>query len=215
MEKFLMVVASFPTVLWSILLGVVCLYWLLAVIGMLDIDVLDLDIDIDADTNVEGLAGLMVTLGLTGVPLTIVFSLLVLLAWLVTYFVSLFTLSWFPGGWLSILLGIPVIVLSLLVAVPLTAQLIKPLKPLFKKLYHTHAQRSLVGLKCKIRSMEVTPERGEAMLSLDGADMILKVKTQGGAVLKNGETGVIVEHREAENDYIVVPEAEFEAHLNN
>ena len=41
MGVFLETISSFPTVPWTVLLGVVVLYWLLVILGALDLDVLD------------------------------------------------------------------------------------------------------------------------------------------------------------------------------
>ena len=91
MEAFFANIFSYPTVFFTVILLVLAVYWLFAILGMVDIDVLDLDMDVDADVDVDlegmtGLAGLLVTLGLTGVPVTVVMTLLALLAWLLSYF---------------------------------------------------------------------------------------------------------------------------------
>ena len=43
MNEFVAIVTSFPTVVFSLALIVVVLFWALAILGVVDIDVLDLD----------------------------------------------------------------------------------------------------------------------------------------------------------------------------
>ncbi len=100
MEAFLINTFSYPTVLFTVVLIVMVVYWLFAIVGLVDIDVLDLDLDLESDADLEsltGLAGLMVTLGLTGVPITIVLTVLALFAWLITYFGVHFLISPFSS----------------------------------------------------------------------------------------------------------------------
>ena len=74
---------AFPTAIYTVLLGVVLVYWLLAIIGMVDFESsgIDLDIETHADAAVDDLgtlASYVVAFGLHGVPFSIVVSLLVL-----------------------------------------------------------------------------------------------------------------------------------------
>jgi len=44
MDPFYQNISSFPTAIFTFLLAVVTLYWVVAVLGLVDIDVLDFDI---------------------------------------------------------------------------------------------------------------------------------------------------------------------------
>ena len=96
MDDFLVNISSFPTVIYTTSLVVVVGYWLLAFTGTFDLDAFEVGVEIDIEAGVDGdvsdigrVAGLLTTLGLTGVPITIVISLLLLNAWIICYFVSL------------------------------------------------------------------------------------------------------------------------------
>ena len=76
----------------TITLGVVFLYWLLAVIGTIDMEALDFDFDLDADTDADidtditpGSSGFLVSalkfVNATDVPLMMVLSFLTLFMW--------------------------------------------------------------------------------------------------------------------------------------
>lgn len=93
MDPFYQNIASFPTLFFTLLLAVTTVYWLVAVLGVVDLDILDLDIpegdvDInnDASSGANAIAGLLLKLGLNGVPLTVVISFLALFGWLICYF---------------------------------------------------------------------------------------------------------------------------------
>ena len=66
-------VTAWPTAIYTVLLGVVLVYWVLAVLGMVDFESSGIDIDIDthadaAPEDLGTLAGYVVAFGLSGVP---------------------------------------------------------------------------------------------------------------------------------------------------
>jgi len=214
MEAFFANIFHYPTVFFTVILLVLGVYWFFAILGMIDIDVLDLDMDADVDMDVDlegltGLAGLLVTLGLTGVPVTVVVTLLSLLAWLVSYFVVHLFFFWEPGSLMGYLIGTAIVPLAIAVSIPVTAQLIKPLKPLFKKAYTPPPEKVLLGRTCNVRSTRVDEAFGEAAADLDGASLILRIRAKADAGLKRGDAVVLIEHRPEDNTYWVVPEHEF------
>ena len=98
MTEYISVITGFPTVVFTVILGLVFLYWMLAIIGAVDIDVLDIDVDIETDaSSVGGLTGLLSTLGLSGPPITVILSILVVFSWLFSYFSSSHLLTFFTG----------------------------------------------------------------------------------------------------------------------
>ena len=75
----------------TILLGLVCIFWLLAVLGTVDIDALDIDFDMDGDMDTDAtphsvgfLGGLMKLVNATDVPVMMVLSLLTLFMWVIS-----------------------------------------------------------------------------------------------------------------------------------
>ncbi|MEZ5509924.1 MAG: hypothetical protein R3F47_08480 [Gammaproteobacteria bacterium] len=210
MDAFLTNIFTYPTAIFTVILGVAVIYWLFAILGLVDMDVLDVDVDLDTDLEgLTGLAGLLVTLGLTGVPVTVVVTVLALLGWLISYFAVHLLFFWPAGSWLSYAVGTVVIPVALAVSVPVTAQIVKPLKPLFRKAYANAPQKVLMGQPCLIRSTRVDMGFGEATATVDGASLILKVRADPAKQLKKGDRAVLIEYRAAENSYLVVPESEF------
>jgi hypothetical protein len=209
MELFLLSALAFPTVLFSFALCLAILYWLIAALGILEVDVLDGDFGPDGEgLELEGLAGLLLRLGLGGVPVTLVLTLLVFFAWFASYFVELLLLRHLPLGWLRYPLGLAVAAAALLPAVPLTGLLCRPLRRLFRKV-EAPTTRSLLGQVVQVRSATVTQGFGEADLDDHGAGLILRIRADQGLGFKRGDRVVLLEYLEGEHAYRVVSEDEF------
>lgn len=214
MDPFYQNIASFPTVFFTFFLLIVVLYWLVAVLGFVDIDVLDFDLP-DAPTgsdhgltNANVLAGVMLRFGLYGIPVTIILSFIALFAWFICYYLVHFLFVFIPDGFISFLAGIPVLLFSLYVSVMLTAAVIKPLRPLFKRASQDTIKRVL-GQLAIVRTSRVDSSFGEAILEDGGAGLILKVRAMGGSTFVKGDRVVLLEHDKEKNVYRVISEAEF------
>ena len=218
MDPFYQNISSFPTVFFTFFLLIVVLYWLVAVLGLVDLDVLDFDIpdadgslDINPDTgltNANVLAGVMLRFGLYGVPVTIILSFIALFGWFLCYYLVHFLFGFIPDGFISFLVGIPILLVSLYVSVMITATVIKPLRPLFKKSSQDTLKRVL-GQTAIVRTSRVDNNFGEALLEDGGAGLILKVRTIEGTTFQKGDRVVLLEHDKQKNVYRVISEAEF------
>lgn len=201
METFLNTAFSFPTVVFSILLCVAIIYWLISLFGMGDIEA-DGDIDASGDFS-----GLMVTLGLQGVPLPLVLTLLFLTGWLASYFTDLIFGALIPSGMLHWLYGAAVILAALILGLLATSMLVRPLRPLFRRAFLQPLQKRIVGTPCVVISSTVTEVSGRGEAILDGAHLVLQIRSH--SPLSHREGAVIIEHIPDENAWWVVPESEF------
>ncbi|WNO09136.1 DUF1449 domain-containing protein [Teredinibacter sp. KSP-S5-2] len=216
MDPFYQNISSFPTVIFTFFLAITVLYWLIAVLGFIDIDILDFDLPEADGLEIEGegfsnpdvLAGLMLRFGLQGVPVTVIISFISLLGWIFSYYIVHFLLGFVPEGALRFLAGIPVLLFSLYVAVMITAVLIKPLRPLFKKAQQ-QTVKHVLGQTAIVRTSKVDSEFGEATLEDGGAGLILKVRTTGGEEFVKGDRVVLLEHLKDKNTFRVISEKEF------
>lgn len=216
MNPFYENISSFPTVFFTFFLLLTVLYWFVAVLGFVEIDVLDFDIP-DANGGLDGgddlttpdaLAGLALKLGLHGVPVTVIVSFLSLFGWLICYYAMHYLVNWLPSGLLRFAAGIPILLVSGYIAVMITAVLIKPLRPLFKKSVQ-HTPKLVLGQTVTVRTSRVDGGFGEAALDDGGAGLILKVRATGDDTFSKGDRVVLLEHLENENIYRVVSEEEF------
>ena len=212
MDPFYQNVSSFPTVFFTFMLLVCVMFWLVAVLGLVDIGVLDVaevDIDFgDMDVSPSGVAGLLLKLGLNGVPLTIIVSLISLFGWLFSYYIVYFLFDPIIDTFFRFIFGVPALLVSLTGAVFVTAFLIKPIRPLFQKMQQEH-QKNVLGQVAIVRTSRVDDKFGEAVLEDGGAGLILKVRTRGDDVLNKNDRVVLFEYNEVENTYRVVSEEEF------
>ncbi|KZY76472.1 OB-fold-containig protein, partial [Oleiphilus sp. HI0067] len=202
---------------FTFLLLVVVLYWVVAVLGLIEIDVLDFDIpeangiDINAEQGLNSanvLAGLMLRFGLHGVPVTIILSFIALFGWVICYYVVHFLMGILPEGLFSLLASIPILLGSLYISVMITAALIKPLRPLFKKASQETVKRVL-GQTAVVKTSRVDNSFGEATLEDGGAGLLLKVRTDGSASFSKGDRVVLLEYNKEENTYRVISEDDF------
>lgn len=202
MAAFLHNIFAFPTVIFTVLLSILLIYWLFAIIGLLDHDILHLGTDIHSDAGMEGLAGLMLTLGLSGVPSTIVLVILAVIAWLVSYFIVYFFFFW-ESKWFTAIAGVAVVAMSSAISVFLTAKIVKPLRVLFRKAYVLPPEKALVGRVCKVRSSRVDDHQGEAVVTFEGADLIIKIRAVGEGQFSRGDVLTISEYVPEEGAYMV------------
>jgi hypothetical protein len=209
MDPFYQNIASFPTLFFTLLLALTAVYWLVAVLGVIDIDVLDIDMpEGDADGGVHQLAGLLLKLGLNGVPLTIVISLLALFGWFICYFAVYLIFPFIPDGFLEYIVGLPILVGSLYMAVLITAQLIKPLKPLFANM-NKNTVKNVLGQTAIVRSLRLDSGFGEVLLADGGAGLIFKARTMNNQTFKKGDRVVLLQYLKDQHAYRVISETEF------
>jgi hypothetical protein len=211
MDPFYQNIASFPTLFFTLILALCFVYWLVAVLGIVDLDALDIDMpegDADASGSANGLAGLLLKLSLNGVPLTITISFLALFGWLISYFAVYFIFPILPDGLLEYLVGLPILIGSLYTSVLITAQVIKPLKPMFENM-NKNTVKNVLGQTAIVRSLRLDTNFGEVQLSDGGAGLIFKARTINNETYKKGDRVVLLEYIKEKHVYRVISEAEF------
>jgi len=211
MDPFYQNITSFPTVFFTFFIAIVTLYWLSAILGVIDLDFLDFDLpDADAHSHsvTDALAGLMLRFGLHGVPVTIIVSFIAFFGWLISYYIVHFLFSWVPDGLLRWIVGLPILIGTLYISTMITAQIIKPLRPFFK-----NAQRQTVkhilGQTVVVRSSRVDNTFGEAIFEDGGAGLLLSIRSTGEELFKQGDRVVLLEHLKDKGVYRVISEADF------
>lgn len=209
MLLFLDVALSFPTVLFSILLAVAVLYWLLAATGLVEIDALD---GLFAGETYEGepggITGPLMRYGLDGIPLTLIVTTLVFVAWVLSYFTDLLLIRHLPFAPVRWGVGAVTLVAALLIAVPITGVALRPLRRFFDKLKPA-PMRSFIGMHGVVRSPEVTATQGTATVEDGGAGLVLQVRDDVPGRFKRGDRVVLIEYVSDANTYRVVGDDEF------
>ena len=214
MDPFYQNISSFPTAIFTFILALCVLYWLLAVFGIVDIDILDIDgIETDFELGSEvgtanALAGVMLKFGLHGVPVTIIISFLSLFGWLASYYSVHYLSPLVSTGVLYFLFGLLVLIASFLLAALLTSMIVKLLRPFFYKVEQQTIKRVL-GQSAVVRTSKVTESFGEAFLNDGGAGLILKVRSSNNQTFVKGDKVVLLEYLANENIYRVISEQDF------
>lgn len=220
MDGFYQNILSFPTVIFSILLVVCVLFWLVAILGFLDISFLDLP-DIDGDlsgsdvsassdgpSTPDAVAGIILKLGLNGVPLTVVISLITIFSWLISYYSINFVRDIVSSGPLYYIAGLFILFVALYLSALITAKIISPLRPMFKKM-EQDIEKQVLGQTAEVRTSRVDTHFGEAILDDGGAGLILKVRAINEEKFTKGDKVVLIEYLKESNAFRVVSEQEF------
>jgi hypothetical protein len=210
MDRLIDAAIGYPTAIFTALLLVVLIYWLLALVGWVDFESsgVDMELELQADGDpgeISTLAGYVVALGLNGVPFSIVVSLLVLVAWTLSCLAGEWLMPWVPTWPLQLLIGTGVLVLSVALAIFITARLIRPLRGLFVT-HQAVANASFVGQTCTVMSQKVDARSGYAEVAQRGANIQIRIRAEGDNRLTKGDAARILEYDEAANRYLVAPD---------
>jgi hypothetical protein len=220
---------EFPTVVFTIVLGIVLMYWVFVLLGALDVDLFGGDVDVDVsgaakgigdvltggakggaeafhadghaggDADVDG-GGVWHGLGLGDVPVTISVSLIVMLSWVG----SLLVMHYIAGtaGWQRAI----VLVVAIVVALPIAALLVRPLAPVFA-VKEAKSNADYIGHGCTITTGSVDDSFGQATVEDGGTVLVIQVRCERGK-LGRGDKALIIEFDQARQAYVVEPSAD-------
>lgn len=199
MGEFIGATLEFPVVIFTFPLIVVVAYWLFAAVTGLAGEIFDADTDTDgAEGGVGGFGGFLSALGLGGVPVTVVFSLVIAVAW----FVSLVGAVLFDNT----LLRAGFLLLALYAGWHVTWLLAKPLRRL---LHTTSAGRNIdfVGLVCEVRVGCTSTTFGQAeVTAADGSTALIDIRSDDSEPIAAGERALIYDY-DADQDFFRVAPA--------
>jgi hypothetical protein len=197
MSGFVDTALGFPAVVLSFLLVVVIAYWIVAMVGAVDMD------DLDAGGFADFLSGI----GLRGVPVAVSLSLLIAFAWFVGL-IGTYLIAGLPGVLVAVL-GVVVLAGALVAGWAAARVLVKPLRRALPD--EAGASRwDFVGRPCVIRTGRVGPDFGQAEVTAeDGSSAIVQVRQAADAVdagrLRAGSTALIYDYDEAGEYFWVMP----------
>jgi hypothetical protein len=219
---------AFPAVVFTVLLGVVLVYWLLVIAGAAQLDALGegaADGAIDgaleghgdgladapghagpagAEHQVEGtLSGLLAALRLRAAPATVVLSSIIVFSWVLSMAGMLAVEALVPRE-LAVPVRASLLVLAPLLALLPTSLAMRPLAPLFT-VARAAAHADFVGKVCTVRTGTVTERFGEAQVEDGGAGVVVRVRVATGESLSRGEQAVIVGYDEQRQEFTVAP----------
>lgn len=221
--SFVEAALSFPTVVFTIGLGIVLLYWVFVLVGALDIDLFgDADISgagkgagdalLGAKGGAEGLkgvkldadgGGLWAGLGLSKVPITISVSVIFFVCWLLSLVAMQYahellgSASWVAPA---------VLPATLIVGIPIAGLLVRPLGGVFE-LREGKSNRDYVGHTCTITTGHVDEDFGQATVQDGGTVLVIPVRCDRSGALKRNDTALIIDFDSNRQAYVVEPAA--------
>lgn len=163
---------------FTILLGLVILFWLTTLLGAVSVDSLDSDVDLDAsgdnaNVGLGGMAAAMMRVVNAGyIPLTIVLSILILMMWIASIL-----LNYYFNQGQSIFLAGGFVVVAFILGVIATKAITQPLVPFMKKLKDAENAAPVIGEVGVVRSRQIDSEYGQVEVERpDGAPALLNAR---------------------------------------
>jgi hypothetical protein len=204
----------FPTVVFTIGLGICLVYWLFVLLGALDIDMFgdaggdvgDADVgggdaggDADADAGAHH-GGLWSGLGLSRVPITVSISAI----FLVCFCISLVAMHYVPSvlgdaSWVAPAM-LPV---TLIVGIPLAGLVVRPLGGVFA-MNEGKSNKDYVGHTCTITTGRVDEGFGQATVEDGGTVLVIPVRCDKPGLHRN-DKALIIDFDTERQAYVVEP----------
>ncbi|TGE06297.1 DUF1449 family protein [Hymenobacter fodinae] len=216
MTELLHAAVSPPNLAPTALLVFVLLYWLTVIVGVLDLKSVDLDVDTHHDAHLghhaavghaeaPGIGWLnhaLTFFNLGRVPLMVFLSFVALTWWVGSLLINYYLHN--ESGLLGLLLLLPLLVVSLLVAKLLTLPFVRLYAAMEKS--HDGGERPL-GKVCTVLLPTTAYRLGQASVQpLSGSPLMLNVLAASPtAELRKGDTALVIDFDEQRRCYLIEP----------
>lgn len=199
----------------TILLGFVVFFWLLSLLGTVDLDTLDVDLDTevnaDVDVDLDGsdgatdgfLGALLRFVNAQDVPVMVILSLLTLLMWGLAI-VGNFYLNPHESG----LLALGFLFINFILSTLLVKAITEPLRPFMRAIKNDQEhQEPLVGLSGVVKSRVLDSGFGQVEVPRDkGAPALLNaILPEGREALVRGDRILVIDFDQERDKYLVHP----------
>ena len=217
--EFITALFEGPLLLFTIPMLIAVLFWLTAMLGLLDFESLDFDIDtdvdvdidvdldVDADADVAGGGGFLHLLGLGMVPFSLIFTMvLFFFGWTG---IALHAMLGTTLGWTGLELNLLFAPLALVAAVAVAAGAARLLRPLFREYGKAHTARELVGKVASLNSSTASATFGSAIVKVDGdrIEIAARCDPEDGEP-QYGDRVLIIDYDAKKNIYQIAPYTE-------
>lgn len=181
------------------LLGLVLLYWLTVIIGIIDFNFIEIDLDTSGtELDIGPFHGILAFLNVANLPFMLVFSIFTLNFWTLSMLTHL--LPFKSGGPVSLILFIPELFISLF----LTKIITIPLKNIFKFDYNEKGRENEVtGKLCRLMGDLMPGRLGQAEVERDSGSLIINVKIVEGDGLQKGSKALVIKKDEEKDFYVI------------
>lgn len=228
MDQFIAALLAPPALFFTLLLGAALLYWLMVIVGALDLDLIHLDHAGDGHGHEVGdghghdghdggdghgmLHGVLEFLSVGKVPITLIGTCLVLIGWLVCMTAQLTLVPLLAAALPLWLLALVLFAAALVVALPLTAVAMLPFRSAFATPDNPGQKGgiSLVGQLARVTSRTVDPTFGTAVCTMGGSDIVLNVITgRSDLILTKDQQAVIVHYDDERQVHVLGPAPDY------
>jgi hypothetical protein len=218
MDAFIASITLFPGLIPSALLGVLLIFWLLSIVGVLDLDHIGPDWLGDFHSegpdssghsgghdDAHGTPDMLVALGFDRLPFSIVISSIVFFWWVLTILLQQHVLPSLPGaaGGLSWITGSVALFMCLALALPIAGRCVRPLKPIFAIQGGLARKLDLIGSVCKVTTSNVDEKFGQAEVRTEGSPIVVAVYATAPNDLVRGSSALILSFDEVRQRYEV------------
>ncbi|MBW5480786.1 hypothetical protein [Streptomyces bambusae] len=180
MREFVDAALGFPTGIFTVVLSVVVVHWLLVLCGGIEHDMLD---------TVAGSAAF----GAVGVPAAVSVSVFTVVAWFTSLAGTVLADRLGFGGGTALVMLVAVLLLAGFV----TRALVRPLRAVFRSAALVPSRQDFIGMTCVIRTSRVDHGFGQAeVASDDGSTAVVQVRQTGSEPLTYGSTALLFAYDE-------------------
>lgn len=208
MNELIQIAFSPINMVYTFLLVLVVLYWLMVIIGAMDFGSIDLDFDLEVDVEVDadvsasgpgGMAGVLHFFNFGKLPFMVIMSFVILFSWAG----SILANYYFGNG--SILFGLALFLPNLFVGLCLTTIITTPLIPVFEKMETGIEPVDYVGMLCKLVLPATHSKMGQAEVLIDNNRLLVNVKMENENTdsLEKGATALILRKQKNKPYYII------------
>lgn len=199
MNEVLHAATQFPSIVFTLLLGLLALYWLLVIIRLAPIELFERD-----SLKEDHLASTLVSLGFAGVPATLALTVILSIAGALTLTIELLMLRWLPLGLLRIPVGVLVLWGTLVVASPIAAMICQAMHSGLHR-YRPFTRRCLLGKSVVVIERQDAGEVAFAKIDKEPSSSV-KLLSKRDGLPELGERRVLVKYLPDEGAYRSVSE---------
>lgn len=203
MELIVQTALSFPLIIFTGLLGLLAVYWLLVATGLLRIEIFEHD-----SLRDDHLSSTLVSLGLGGVPASVALTVLLLFASLIGLAIDVLVLRFLPLGIWRIPLGFVLLWAALTLATPLSVATCQALQHRLHR-FRAASTRALLGQTVVTKGPSNPAGLCQATLEGDPSVCVTLHTKEHRLCADAGERRVLVKYVASENTYRSVPKADY------
>ncbi len=192
----------------TVLMAFVLIYWIIVIIGVIDIDTLDFDVDVEADLDVdgdvevggEGIAGVLSFFNIGHMPFMIFLSFLAFPLWVL----SILSAQYF--GITNLFANAGILVLLFVASLFIAKIFTTPIAKFYLKLRQEDEAVNPIGKRCKVLLTVKSNSMGQAEIKANGTSILISAVTRDGVEIKKGEYALVIDHIKDKNHYLIEPD---------